>query len=209
MGLVMNSTDSMIPIAATGGASAVSIGALGAEPTALPPGLRSVDEMVVPDELPFAGLPETVQYPGLSALPYSAITYVGRVAGSAVDIVVFPITVDGEERVGLYAFAGDLFVDLTTSRLDEPGYLRSIVFEQGHDPVDMFYWGPLSDEISVVTLAIDGELTGAIRPRAGIAAFSTAGVAQDAHLAAKAYDVIGRPVSAIEMQVPTLEDPTD
>lgn len=156
-----------------------------------------VGETEIPDRVSLPSLSQVTANPTFAAVETSDMIFAGRIPGSTVDLVVFPVASRAE--IGLFAFDGDLAIVLATVSEDTaPACLRSRV-DPPERVADIVVVGPLDAEVSVVVLGIDGDPVAAVRPRARFAAFDTLGVARTATIEVVAYDRLGTAVRSREI----------
>lgn len=108
---------------------------------------------------------------------------------------------EGTPAIGIYAFDGTHQVDLAwVPEVIAPGYARSssFVFDEGES--DVFWWGPLAPEVSVVSISVDGDLHAAVRPRARFVVVDMTGTPRWAPLQFVAYDARGNVIESVQAE---------
>lgn len=157
-----------------------------------------VGEMIIPSVIRFDGLPPSRDFPDLALLAPEDLLYAGRIPDSTIDVVLFDFDAGEGSQTGIYAFDSGLFIVFDYVSEASPGYGRTTVWDSERGEADMVCWAPLGSEVAVVTLIVEGERHTAMRPRAGLAAFDTADVPDDAHLRLLARDSEGRELQTVD-----------
>lgn len=163
------------------------------------PGI-DIAESTIPGQLDFTPL-----RPDFPSVAVESTVYAGRVPGTTIDVFVFSIradggipTDDGTPAIAVYAFDGTHVAELSWVGQDiAPGYSRHSLWELGGGESDVFWWGPLPPEVSVVTISVDGDLHAAVRPRARYVVFDMTGTPRWGSLLFVAHDASGNVVKSV------------
>lgn len=163
------------------------------------PGIE-IAESAIPDQLAFTPL-----RPDFPSVAVESTVYAGRVAGTTIDVFVFSMRAaggvpadNGTPVIAIYAFDGTHVAELSWVGQDiAPGYSRHSLWELGGGESDVFWWGPLPPEVSVVTISVDGDLHAAARPRARYVMCDMTGTPRWGSLLFVAHDAAGNVVTSV------------
>lgn len=164
-------------------------------PQLFDPGIE-VQESTIPDQIIFTPVPGDDP-----SIDVDATVYGGRVRETTIDVFLFSVHMEGTPAIGIYAFDGTHQVDLAwVPEVIAPGYARSssFVFDEGES--DVFWWGPLAPEVSVVSISVDGDLHAAVRPRARFVVVDMTGTPRWAPLQFVAYDARGNVIESVQAE---------
>ena len=163
------------------------------------PGIE-IAEATIPGRISF--LPLEPDFPSVDV---ASTVYAGRVPGSTIDVFLFSVYLDGgipaddgTPALAIYAFDGAHVAELSWVTKDiAPGYSRHSLWELDGGESDVFWWGPLAPDVSVVTISVDDNLYAAARPRARYVVFDMTGSERWASLRFVAYDANGSVIKSV------------